>query len=174
MLRPQRVTARFQQTLSREDLVMTKLGKGIIIAVIAVVLLVVIVIGVLLGAGVYGWKAAQREGNEAATQQDLKTIAAVEIQYYNTHNRTFGTLDQLIKEGMLSSKFSGNPATADGYIFTLSVRPRTVNQPSSYALNADPQSDTTGKNHFYIDSNSPAIHVNPDRPAGANDPVRDK
>jgi Tfp pilus assembly protein PilE len=150
---------------------MTTLTKGIIIGVVAVVLLGFSVIGVLVGVAVVGWKTAQRAGNEAATQQDLKTIAAVEIQYYNTHSRTFGTLDQLIKEQMLTTKFSGNPPAADGYIFILSVSPKTGNQPSSYTLNADPQSDTAGKNHFYIDSNSPAIHINPNQPARASDPM---
>ena len=149
---------------------MTTLVKGIIIGVAAVVLLVVIAFGVLFVSGFYGWKAAQRAGNEAATLQDLKTIAAVEIQYYNTHNRTFGTLDQLIKEQMLTSKFSGNPPVADGYVFIVSVTPKTSGQPSSYILNADPQSDNAGKNHFYLDSTSSTLHVNPDRPAGPNDP----
>jgi type II secretory pathway pseudopilin PulG len=150
---------------------MTTLAKRIIIGVVAVLLLVVIALAaVLIGLGFYGWKAAQSASNEAATMQDLKTIAAVEIQYYNTHSRTFGTLDQLIKEGMLTSKFSGNPPAADGYIFILSVSPKTVNQPSSYILNADPQSDNAGKNHFYIDANSASIHVNPNQPAGASDP----
>lgn len=149
---------------------MTALTKGIIIGVAALLLLVVIAFGVLFVGGFYGWKAAQKAGNEAATMQNLKTIAAVQIQYYNTHNRTFGTLDQLIKEDMLTSKFSGNPPAADGYIFTLKVTPKTVSQPTSYTLNADPQSDTTGKNHFYIDSNSSTIHVNPNQPASATDP----
>lgn len=150
---------------------MTTLVKRIIIGVVAVLLLVVIAFAaVLIGAGFYGWKAAQSAGNEAATMQDLKTIAAVEIQYYNRHSQTFGTLDQLIKENMLTSKFSGNPAVADGYFFRLNIMRRTSAQPASYTLNADPQSTATGQNHFYIDANSASIHVNPNQPAGASDP----
>ncbi len=143
--------------------------KALLIAAAVVVLLIVAVIGILIGAASYGWKAALRAGNEAATQQDLKTIAAVEIQYYNTHNRTFGTLDQMIKERMLSSKFSGNPSAADGYVFNLIIIPKASSQPTSYTLNADPQSAATGKNHFYIDSNDSTIHVNPDQPASGKD-----
>ena len=143
---------------------MTSTVQKIIIGLVVVMLLGLFVIGFLVGAVVYGWKAAQLAGNEAATQQDLKTIAAVEIQYYNTHNRNFGTFDQMIKEGMLTSKFSGDPPAVDGYVFTLSVRPK------AYTLNADPQNANTGKNHFYVDSTSASIHVNPDRPAGAADP----
>jgi hypothetical protein len=101
---------------------------------------------------------------------DLKTIAAVEIQYYNTHSRTFGTLDQLIKEEMLSFKFSGSPPAADGYVFILRLTPKTSGQQGSYVLNADPQSNATGGKHFYVDSTSPTIRVNQDQPAGPNDP----
>jgi len=134
-------------------------------------MIVIAIIGILIGAAVYGWKAATRAGNEAATQQNLKTIAAVQIQYYNTHSRTFGTFEQMIKEQMLTAKFSGNPPLADGYIYTLKVTPKSASQPTSYTLNADPQSDSSGKNHFYIDSTDSSIHVNPDQPAGPNDPV---
>ena len=134
-------------------------------------MIVIAIIGVLIGAAVYTWKAATRAGNEAATQQNLKTIAAVQIQFYNTHSRTFGTFDQMIKEGMLTSKFSGNPPLADGYVMTLKVTPKSASQPTSYTLNADPQSDGSGKNHFYIDSSDSSIHINPDQAAGPNDPV---
>ena len=149
---------------------MTNLAQKLIIGAVAAGVLVLFVIGFVMGAAVYGWRAAQRAGNEAAAQVDLKTIAAVEIQYYNTHSRTFGTLGQLIKEEMLSSKFSGNPAAADGYVFILRLTPKISVQAGSYVLNADPQSNTTGGKHFYIDSTSPTIRVNPDQPAGGTDP----
>jgi hypothetical protein len=150
---------------------MTQLTKRIIIGVIAMALIALMALGaILVGAGFYGWRAAQRAGNEAATMQNVKTIAAVEIQYYNTHNRTFGTFDQMIKEELLTAKFSGNPPAADGYIFTLSVTTETSRRPASYALNADPQNAATGRNHFYIDSSDSTIHVNPNQPAGATDP----
>ena len=142
--------------------------KALLIAV--VVLLTVAIIGVLIGGAVIGFKAAQKAGNEAATLQDLKTIAAVEIQYFNTHKRAFGTFDQLIKDMNFDTRFSGNPPVADGYIFTLKVTPKTPSGPSSYTLNGDPQTDATGKNHFFIDSNGGTIHVNGDQPAGPNDP----
>jgi prepilin-type N-terminal cleavage/methylation domain-containing protein len=130
---------------------------------------VIAIIGILIGAAVIGFKAAQKAGNEAATLQDLKTIAAIEIQYYNTHNRTFGTFEQMVQEKLLSTKFSGNPPIVDGYIFTLKVVPKSATLPTSYTLNADPQTDNTGKNHFYLDSSDGSIHVNADQPAGPND-----
>ena len=134
-------------------------------------MIVIAIIGILIGAAVYGWNAAQKAGNEAATMQDLKTIAAVQIQYYNTHSRSFGTFDQLVKEQLLTSKFDGNPPSPDGYIFTLKVTPKTSGAPTSYTLNADPQTTRSGTNHFYIDSNDSSIHVNAAQPAGPSDPV---
>ena len=137
-------------------------------------MIVIAIIGILIGAATVGWRAAVRSGNEAATIKALQTIASVEIQYYNTHNRSFGTFEQMTKEQMLDSRFATNPPTVDGYIFTLKVTPKTTNQQTSYTLNADPQQSegigSTGKNHFYIDSNAGTIHVNPDQPAGPNDP----
>jgi prepilin-type N-terminal cleavage/methylation domain-containing protein len=135
-------------------------------------MIVIAIIGILIGAAVYGWKAATKAGNEAATQQNLKTIAAVQIQYYNTHGRTFGTFEQLVKEQLLSSKFTGNPPNVDGYVLTLKVTPKTATAPTAYTLNADPQSESSGGNHFYIDSSDGSIHRNQDQPAGPNDAVQ--
>ena len=147
---------------------MTSTVQKIIIGIVVFVLCGLAVAGVLVGAAVYGWKAAQKAGDEAATIQNMKTIAAVEIQYYNTHKQTFGTFAQLVKEQMLTSKFSNDPPESDGYIFSLKVTPKTSNQPGSYTLNAD--SDNTGRKHFCLDSTSPTIHVNSDQPASATDP----
>jgi Tfp pilus assembly protein PilE len=149
---------------------MNALGKSIIIGAAALVLLAILAVCAIFIAAYYGWHEAQRAGDEAATVQDLKTIAVVEIQYFNTHNRTFGTIDQLISENMLTSKFAGKPTAADGYLFNLKVMPKASGQISSYALNADPQSDTKGSRHFYIDSTSETIHANPDHSANASDP----
>jgi prepilin-type N-terminal cleavage/methylation domain-containing protein len=134
-------------------------------------MIVIAIIGILIGAAVYTFRAAQKSGNEAATMQNIKTIAAVQIQFYTAHARTFGTFDQMIKEQMLTSKFAGNPPSTDGYIYTLKVTPKTAGAPSSYTLNADPQGEGSGTNHFYIDSSDSSIHVNATQTAGPTDPV---
>ena len=144
--------------------------KRTITGIAAMILLGSLVVGVLLGSAVYGWKAAQRAGNEAATIQNMNTIAAVEVQYYNTHNRTFGTFDQLIKEEMLTSKFSGDLPVSEHYVLTLHVTSRNADQQSAYTLNVDPVSGDATTRHFYIDSITGSIHVNEDQPAGPTDP----
>jgi hypothetical protein len=126
---------------------------------------IVVPLGVLVGAAIYSYRAAERAGNEAATIQNLKTIAVVEIQYFNTHDSTYATIDQLVREQMLSSKFAAHPPVADGYVLML-----RLNQPDNYSLAADPVDRSSGKRHFYLDSASQQIRVNPDRPAGPNDP----
>ena len=135
-------------------------------------MIVIAIIGILIGAAVIGWRTAQRSGNEAATVQNLKTIAAVEIQFHSTHGRTFATFEQLTKEEYLSSKFSGNPPVTDGYVYTLKVVPKTANSNSSYTLNADPVDSGSGTNHFFIDSNDSSIHFNATQPATASDTVQ--
>src|SRR5262245_23220594 len=107
-------------------------------------------LGILVGAAVSGWRAAVRAGNEAACLQNIKTIAAVEVQYFNLHKRTFGTFDELIKEKMLSTKFEGKPVIADGYVFDLSVNRGSQ---SMYRINTDPENGAPGR-HFYLDSSS--------------------
>ena len=134
-------------------------------------MIVIAIIGILIGAAVYTFKASQKAGNEAVTMQNIKTIAAVQIQYYNTHARTFGTFEQMVKEQMLTSKFAGNPPSPDGYVFTLKVTPKTAGSPTSYTLNADPQTDGSGTNHFYIDSSDSSIHLNATQAASPSDPV---
>jgi len=151
---------------------MTNRATKIIIAVVVVVgICVLFVFGVLAGAAVIGYKAATRAGYEAATVQNLKTIATAEIQYFDTHNRTFGSLDQLISEQLLSRKFSGNPIVADGYVFTLSLSRKPDGSSLWYKLTADPHDESTGRNHFYLDSDEGRIRVSPNDQAGPDDPV---
>jgi hypothetical protein len=140
---------------------------GLAIAFVAGLL----VLGFFVGVAVYGWKNAMKAGNETATIQNMKTITALEAQYFSTHNRTFATFDQLVAEKMLSSKFEGTPPVADGYVLTLKLTGKQTNPASSFTLNGDPADDDYSEKHFYLDSSSLQLHVNPDRAAGPNDPL---
>ena len=148
---------------------MTARSRKIIIALAVVAFCILFAFGVMAGAAVVGYRSAVRAGYEAATLQNIKTIAAVEVYYFNEHNRTYGTFDQLIKEQELSRTFSGLPAVADGYVFTLSVAAKPDGS-SWYKLTADPAPGTSGANHFYLDSTDTAIRVNPDHQAAPSDP----
>ena len=140
------------------------------LVLLALMLVGIVLAGLVVSQAFKAWVAASRAGNEAAVVQHLKTIAVVEANYFYSHNRTFGTLEQLTKEQMMSGKFAGNPVTIDGYVFTLTV----TSEQAAYTLTADPASKAEGTNHFYLDSLSHQIHVNREKPAGPNDPLLDK
>jgi hypothetical protein len=127
---------------------------------------IIVPLGVLVSLAIYSYRAAERAGNEAATIQNMKTIAVVEMQYFNTHDRTYATINQLEREQRLSAKFAAQPTVVDGYVLTLKLE-----HPDSYRLTADPQDRSSGTRHFYLDSASMQIHQNPGGPAGPKDPV---
>ena len=82
-------------------------------------MIVIAIIGILIGAAVFTFKAAQKSGNETATQQNIHTIAAVQIQYYNTHSRTFGTFDQMIKEGVVAESVAQLDEVVERFALTV-------------------------------------------------------
>jgi prepilin-type N-terminal cleavage/methylation domain-containing protein len=138
-------------------------------------MIVIAIIGILIAVGITGWKAAVKSANEAAAAQALRTIASDQMIYYNAHQRSsFGTFDELLKEGLLNSHFTGTTPVVEGYVFTMRVIPKSTTTQPGYAVNADPQVTegvgATGKNHFYLDSDSNTIHVNSTQPATIADP----
>lgn len=138
-------------------------------------MIVIAIIGILMAIAVTGFTAAIRSANETAAVKTLQTIATDQGLYFNGHQRnTFGTFDEMLKFGLLNSKFAGTTPVVSGYIFTMRVIPKSTTEPPAYIINADPQQaegvGATGKNHFYVDNNTNTIHVNPTQPATANDP----
>lgn len=138
-------------------------------------MIVIAIIGILIAVGVTGWKAAVRSANEAAAIKTLRTVAEQQMLYYNSHQRTtFGTFDEMLKENMLDTRFAGTTPVVDGYVYTMRVIPKSTTAQAGYALNADPQVSegvsATGKNHFYLDSDTNTIHVNSSQAASVSDP----
>jgi len=138
-------------------------------------MIVIAIIGILIAVGVTGWKAAVKSANEAAAIKTLRTIAEQQMLFYNSHQRTmFGTFDEMLKENMLDTRFAGTTPVVEGYVFAMRIIPKSTTTQPGYAVNADPQVTegvgATGKNHFYLDSDSNTIHVNPTQPATVTDP----
>lgn len=138
-------------------------------------MIVIAIIGILIAVGITGWKAALRSANEAAAIKSMRTVAEQQMLYYNSKQRTtFGTFEELRRENLLDNRYDGATPLVEGYIFTLRVIPRSTTQQAGYTLNADPQISegvsATGKNHFYLDSDSNTIRVNDSAPATASDP----
>ncbi len=138
-------------------------------------MIVIAIIGILIGVGIPAWQAMMRSANESAAVTTLKTLATVQATYYNQHNRSkYGTFPELVADGHLDARFNSESPATDGYIFTMIVTPRSAGQPPTYSVNADPEQSegvaATGRNHFYMGSNSSSIHVNETQPATATDP----
>src|SRR5687767_15779884 len=138
-------------------------------------MIVIAIIGILIAVGVTGYKDAMRAANEAAAVKPLRTIAEQQMLYFNAHQRsTFGTFEEMRKENLLDSRFDGATPVVDGYVYTMKTIPKSTSNQPSYTINADPQVATgaaaTGKNHYYVDSDTNTIHVNSEQPAAATDP----
>jgi len=138
-------------------------------------MIVIAIIGILIAVGITGWKAALRSANESAAIQHLKTIAKDQMLFYNSRQRTsFGTFDEMLKENMLDTRFAGTTPVVEGYVFQMRIIPKSTSTQPGYAVNADPQVaegvGATGKNYFYLDSDSNTIHVNSTQPATVSDP----
>jgi len=138
-------------------------------------MIVIAIIGILIGVGIAGWKAAVRAANEAAAVKTLRSIAEQQMLYFNAHQRSsFGSFEEMRKENLLDSRFDGSTPVVDGYVYTMKVIPKSTSSQPGYTITADPQVPTgvgaTGKNFYYVDSDSNTIHVNAAQQATASDP----
>jgi type II secretory pathway pseudopilin PulG len=148
--------------------------RSLVIAAVVTTSIVIAILGILIAVGVTGWKAAVKAANEAAAIKSLITIAEQQTLYYNSHQRSsFGTFDEMLKEGLLDDRFAGTAPVVEGYVYNMRVIPNSTTSQAGFEVNADPQITegfgATGKNHFYLDSKSKIIHVNSTQPATATD-----
>lgn len=134
-------------------------------------MIVIAIIGILVGVGVYGWKQGIRRANENAAIQQLESLRKIQADYSLGHRGDYGTFDQLVKAGSLEDeRFTTDPPSVQGYIYTMKVTPAGNGQRAFYTINADPMEGGTGTNHFYLDPDVPTIRVNPEKPASKTDP----
>ncbi|HTG85698.1 MAG TPA: prepilin-type N-terminal cleavage/methylation domain-containing protein [Pyrinomonadaceae bacterium] len=138
-------------------------------------MIVIAIIGILIAVGVTGYKAAMRAANEAAAVKTLRVIAEQQMLYFNSHQRSsFGSFEEMRKEDLLDTRFDGATPLMDGYVYTMKVIPRSTTAQAGYTINADPQVadgvSATGKNHYFVSSDTNTIHVNGAQPASASDP----
>lgn len=138
-------------------------------------MIVISIIGILVAIGIPAWQSSVRSANEAAALTHLQRLATQQITYFNTKNRSgYGTFDQLVEGGYLDQKWKGDSPVVDGYIYTITLRPRSGTEPAYFGVNANPQKPTgltaTGTQFFYIGSDSGTTTSNPEKAASATDP----
>jgi Tfp pilus assembly protein PilE len=150
---------------------MTRTKKIVLGLAIGVLVCLLLITGMLIGAATIGWKSAVRAGNESVAILNLRTIAAIENQYHNTHGRRFGTFEELTGEQLLDARFRGEAPVVDGYVYQLTINQTAANGQAMFVVTADPQDSSAGTNHFYRDSSSDEVRVNPHQRAGPKDPA---
>src|SRR5436305_6726484 len=138
-------------------------------------MIVIAIIGILVGIGIPAYKAITRSANETAAIGSLRTLAVSERLYFKQHQgNAYGTFDQLIADVDVDKKFAGDAPVVSGYVFKITVKEKASGQAPFYAINADPQQadgiNATGNNHYYLDASSDTVKVNPQQPAGPDDP----
>ena len=109
---------------------------------------------------------SEARADEASVVAALRTVALAQQSYAATNEGNFGTFEQLTEGSYLDARFaSGNPEL-HGYVLNMTVEDKT------FKCNADPTAsgDKKGR-HFYLDSTSTLVRVNPTQPASASDEI---
>ncbi|HEY8185923.1 MAG TPA: hypothetical protein VIF64_07625 [Pyrinomonadaceae bacterium] len=120
-----------------------------------------------------GLQRSVQRADETAAISALHTVTVAQQTYSATTGGDFGTFQQLTAGGYLDPRFDSNKPQMKDYVLTMEVKPKAEGQSQGfYSCNADPE-PAGGKvgSHFYADSTSPELHVHPDRPATASDPI---
>jgi prepilin-type N-terminal cleavage/methylation domain-containing protein len=138
-------------------------------------MIVIAIIGLLIGVGTIGWTTAMKAGNETAAAQMMKNLQAFEAQFASRNKGNFATFSDLVDKMGLEETFKGENPVKNGYVYTLTVIPSSASSPSSYSLQANPQSAegvlASGNRHYYVDSSLSTIrYTDENRPAKADDP----
>jgi Tfp pilus assembly protein PilE len=102
----------------------------------------------------------------------LHSIAVAQQTYSLSNNGNFGTLQQLRDAGYLDARFDSPNGGAKDYALTINTKPQSAEATPFFSCNADPtNAGPQAGRHFYVDSVTAALHVNPTQPATVSDPI---
>jgi len=136
--------------------------------------MVVLICLALLSCQTYstGLQQSVARADETTAIAALHAIAVAEQTYSLSNGGNFGTLEQLSNAGYLDVRFNAANGGVKDYSLTINPKTQLAEGGASFTCNADPtNSGPQAGRHFYIDSTSQAIHVNPTQPATVSDPV---
>jgi len=135
-------------------------------------LIVIAIIGILIGVLVPTFKASVRKANEAAAVATLNAIRVAEAKYVIDHKGQYGTFRQLFEQGYLDKRMNYDKPHDRGYVFVITLSPKTDNTSASSSVNANPEQSegvgATGRNFYYMDPES-GICYSTTGPASATD-----
>jgi prepilin-type N-terminal cleavage/methylation domain-containing protein len=133
----------------------TSRGKGFTLIEL---LIVIAIIGILVGIGVPLYKSSLRKANEAAAVGTLNSIRVAQAKYVIDHKGQYGTFKQLFEEEYLDKRFNYDQPHERGYIFVITLLPKSEGKAATFSVNANPEQSqgigATGKNFYYLDPES--------------------
>jgi len=118
-------------------------------------LIVIAIIGIMAAIAIPMHHSSVRKANEAAAISTLNAIKLAQAKYVIDHNGQYGTFTELFDEGYLDKRFNYERPRIRGYVFTITLMPKSENQAATFAANADPEQSegvtATGRNFYYTD-----------------------
>jgi len=121
-------------------------------------LIVIAIIGVMAGVAIPLYKSSVRKANEAAAVSTLNSIRVAQAKYVIDHKGQYGTFRQLFEEGYLDKRFNADQPHERGYVFVITLVPKSEGKTTSFSVNANPEQSNgigaTGRNFYYLDPDS--------------------
>lgn len=121
-------------------------------------LIVVAIIGIIVSIVVPAYQGSVRKANEASAVGTLNAIRVAQAKYVVDHKGQYGTFIQLFEEGYLDKRFNDDKPHNRGYVFLMTIIPKSDERAASFQVNANPEQSqgigATGRNFYYVDPES--------------------
>ena len=118
-------------------------------------IIVIANIGILVGIVVPTYQSSVRKANEAAAVGTLNSVRVAQAKYVIDHKGQYGTFRQLFEEGYLDKRFNYDTPHNRGYVFVITLVPRSEEKAATFSVNANPEQSqgigATGRNFYYLD-----------------------
>jgi prepilin-type N-terminal cleavage/methylation domain-containing protein len=118
-------------------------------------LIAIAIIGILAAVTIPTYWSNVRKANQAAAVTTLNAIKLAQTKYVSDHKGQYGTFPELCEGGYLDKRFNFDKPIIQGYIFTVTLIPKSEGKVAAYSINANPEQPqgitATGIFYFYTD-----------------------
>ena len=88
-------------------------------------LIVIAIIGALVAIVVPAYQSSVRKANEASAVATLNAVRIAQAKYVVDHKGQYGTFIQLFEEGYLDKRFNYDTPHNRGYVFVMTLIPKS-------------------------------------------------
>ena len=121
-------------------------------------LIVIAIIGIIASIVIPTYHSSIRKANEAAAVSTLNAVRVAQAKYVVDHKGQYGTFRELFEEGYLDKRFNYDQPHERGYVYVITLIPKSEQQTASFSVNANPEQPqgitATGKIFYYLDPES--------------------